>query len=118
MFGANKARQASSHPKWIKKNVPGTESMKILPILVTPCTKAKSGADPQLDNVRYWALDDFRAWATHAIGVLRELKGTFPGEGDLVWRAEAGQRLESEGLTLESIVRDRPMATDAMKIVA
>jgi aromatic ring-cleaving dioxygenase len=117
IFGATKARQASSHPKWMKKNVPGAEAMEILPVLVTPCTKAKSGADPQLDNVRYWALDAFRTWAGHAIGVLRELKGTFPGEGDLFWRAEAGQHLEAEGLTLEAILRDRPMATEAMEIV-
>lgn len=117
VFGATKARQASGHPKWIKKNVPGTEAMEILPALVTPCTKAKSGAVPQLDDVRYWALGDFRAWATHAIGVLRDLKGTFPGEGDLVWRAEAGQRLEAEGLTLEAIIRDLPLATEAMEIV-
>lgn len=117
LFGATKARQASSHPKWIKKNIPGAGAMEILPVLVTPCTKAKSGAAPQLDDVRYWALDAFRAWAIHAIGVLRDLKGTFPGEGDLVWRAEAGQRLEAEGLTLQAIFRDRPMATEAMEIV-
>lgn len=117
VFGAIKARQVSSHPKWMRKNVPGAEAMEILPILVTPCTKAKSGADPQLDNVRYWALDKFRAWAVHAIGVLRDLKGTFPGEGDLLWRAEAGQRLEAEDLTLEAILRNQPMATEAMEIV-
>lgn len=117
VFGATKARQASSHPKWIRKNVPGAGAMEIAPVLVTPCTKAKSGADPQLDDVHYWALDAFRAWAAHAIGALRELKGTFPGEGDLVWRAEAGQRLEAEGLTLEAILRNRPLAPDAMEIV-
>ena len=91
--------------------------MEIFPVLVTPCTKAKLGADPQLDGVRYWALDAFRAWAVHASVVLCDLKGTFPGEGDLVWRAEAGQRLEAEGLTLEAILRDRPMATEVMEIV-
>ncbi len=117
VFGAIKARQASNHPKWMRKNVPGAEAMEILPILVTPCTKAKSGADPQLDNVRYWALDKFRSWAVHAIGVLRDLKGTFPGEGDLAWRAEACQRLEAEDLTIEAILRNQPMATEAMEIV-
>lgn len=116
-FGATKARQASSHPKWIKKNVAGTEAMEISPILVTPCTKAKSGADPQLDNVRYWELNNFRVWAARAIAVLRELKGAFPGEGDLIWRAETLQRLETEGLTLEMILRSCPMATDVMEIV-
>lgn len=117
IFGANKARQASSHPKWIRKNVPGTENMEIVPILVTPCTKAKSGADPQLDNVRYWALNAFVSWANHAVAVLRELKGSFPGEGDLVWRSEAAQRLETENLTLGSLIASLPMAPDAMEIV-
>lgn len=118
VFGAIKARQASSHPKWIKKYVPGTESMEIFPVLVTPCTQAKSGADPQLDNVRYWALNEYANWANHAIAVLRELKGTFPGEGDLLWRDEAYQRLEAEGLTLTAIIERLPMATSAMQIVA
>ncbi len=118
IFGATKARQASSHPKWIKKNVPGAAAMEIHPILVTPCTKAKSGADPHLDDVRYWPLNAFRSWSIRAIGVLRHLKGTFQIEGDLVWRAEAAQRLEAEGLVLEAILRDLPIATNAMEIVA
>ncbi len=118
VFGANKARQASSHPKWIKKNVLGTEIMEVYPVLVTPCTQAKSGADPQLDDVRYWALNEYANWANHAIAVLRELKGTFPGEGDLLWRDEAYQRLHAEGLTLEMIIEKLPMATNVMQIVA
>ena len=63
--------------------------MKILAVLVTPCTKVKSGAEPHLDEVYYWALDEFRTWATHAIIVLRDLKGRLPGESDLVWRIES-----------------------------
>lgn len=117
VFGANKARQASSHPKWIKKFVPGTVSMEIAPVLVTPCTQAKSGADPQLDNVRYWALNRYADWVNNAVAVLRGLKGTFPGEGDLLWRDEAYQRLEAEGLTLEGILKNLPMATSAMQII-
>ncbi len=117
IFGATKARQAASHPKWIKANVPGTAAMEILPILITPCVQAKKGAAPQLDAVRYWLLADFVAWANKAIPVLRNLKGTFPGEGDLAWRAEAQQWLEAEGLTLEALVKALPMATDVMKVV-
>lgn len=117
VFGAVKARQASSHPKWIRKNVPGAADMEIRPILVTPSTKATSGADPQLDDVKYWELADFRSWATKAVAVLRNLKGTFPGEGDLFWRAEAAQRLEAEGLTLDAILRRLPIAAHAMEIV-
>ncbi|MBN9335393.1 DEAD/DEAH box helicase [Devosia sp.] len=117
IFGAVKARQASSHPKWIKKNVPAAAKMDVRPILVTPSVKAKTGADPQLDDVKYWELSAFRTWASAAIAVLRNLKGTFPGEGDLVWRAEAAQRLEGEGLTLFAILKRLPIASDAMEIV-
>lgn len=117
IFGATKARQASNHPKWIKKNISGTEKMNIHPVLVTPCTQAKSGAAPQLDNVHYWALADFRNWTNHAVGVLRALKGSFPGEGDLFWRDAALQRLETDNLTLEKIIKNLPMATSAMKII-
>jgi DEAD/DEAH box helicase/Helicase C-terminal domain len=117
VFGATKARQASSHPKWIQKNVPGTSAMTITPVIVTTCTKAKSGADPHLDGVKYWQLSDFRAWTSHSIAVLRELKGTFPGEGDLLWRAEAAQRLVTEGMTLELILKGLPAATVGMEVV-
>lgn len=117
VFGATKARQVSSHPKWIKKRVPGTAEMTITPVLITPCRKAKSGADPHLEDVRYWGLEEFREWAAHAIAVLRDLKGTYPGEADLVWKAEAASRLEAESLTLASIVEVLPAATEAMEIV-
>ncbi|PLS22527.1 DEAD/DEAH box helicase [Neptunicoccus cionae] len=118
VFGANKARQAASHPKWIKANVPGVGDAEISPVLVTPCTSAKSGAEPHLDDVGYWKLSSFRTWALRATDVLRELKGTFPGEGDLLWRDEAVQKLVNEGLTLEAIIADRPAASAAMQIVA
>lgn len=116
VFGATKARQASSHPKWIKKRIQGTGSMNIVAVLVTPCTQAKIGADPHLDDVCYWGLDDFISWAQRAISVLRELKGTFSGDGDLVWQAEAMNRIEQEGMTIDAITC-RPRASIAMKIV-
>lgn len=117
IFGATKARQAASHPNWIKANVLGTENFDIQPILITPCKQATKGAAPQLGGVRYWLLADFVDWANKAMPVLRTLKGVFPGEGDLAWRAEAQQRLETEGLTIEALLRSLPMALDAMKIV-
>lgn len=117
VFGAVKARQAADHPKWLRKNIKSTQNMDISSILITPCSTAKSGAEPHLDEVFYWVLDEFRTWATHAVNVIRDLKGTFPGEGDLIWRSEAAQRLDSEGLTLKEIKQALPKATEAMKIV-
>lgn len=117
VFGATKARQAAGHPKWLKKMVPGTAEMELVPILITPCKKVKSGAVPHLEDVRYWELSKFREWAIHAIAVLRELKGTYPGEADLAWRAEAASRLETESLTLGGMLRALPSASISMEIV-
>jgi hypothetical protein len=71
-----------------------------------------------LEDVRYWELNEFKEWATHAIAVLRELKGTYPGEPDLAWRAEAESRLETECLTLDRILEKLPVASQAMEIIA
>lgn len=117
VFGAVKARQASSHPKWIRKNVPGASNMEILPVLVTPSVKATSGAEPQLDDVKYWELSAFRDWATAAVATIRTIKGSFPGEGDLLWRSETAERLVAEGLTLETILQRLPIASKAMEII-
>lgn len=117
IFGANKARQASSHPKWLRKNLDGAEQINITSILVTPCTRASSGADPQLGEVLYWRLDRFREWANRAIGVLREMKGAFPGEGDLFWRQQASERLVQEGLDMQSLTERLTLANEAMEIV-
>lgn len=117
VFGATKARQVSSHPRWIKKMVAGTSEMDIRPVLITPCVQAKSGAAPVLDDVFYWHLDEFRAWAFNAIAVLRDLKSTCPGEADLAWRAEAASRLESENLSIKTIVSSLSLAAVAMKII-
>lgn len=117
VFGAVKARQASSHPKWIRKNVSGAADMDIRAVLITPSVKATRGADPQLDDVKYWELSAFRYWATAAVATIRNLKGNFPGEGDLLWRAEAAGRLQAEGLTLAAILERLPIAAEAMEIV-
>ena len=44
---------------------------------------------PHLSEVALWKIDDFRKWADNALTVVRQLRATFPGPGDLVWRAEA-----------------------------
>src|SRR5690606_16062861 len=44
VLDATKARQAFSHPNWIRDHVALPENATILPVLVTPVTKARSGA--------------------------------------------------------------------------
>lgn len=94
VIDATKARQAASHPDWLRENVPGTAEATIQPVLVTPAGKAKKGAMPHLARVALWNLKDFRSWAETALNVIRELRRNFVEHGDLAWRAEAAQKLE------------------------
>ena len=93
VIGATKARQASSHPNWIREHLPGSKNGTIVAVLVSPVTKAKKGAIPHLKLVSYWNLSEFRDWASTAIDTIRELRSTFSEPGELEWRAEAIARL-------------------------
>jgi hypothetical protein len=61
-----KARQASSHPNWMRDHVEACANAEIIPVLVTPVSRAKEGALPHLTGVSLWPLSDFRAWAATA----------------------------------------------------
>jgi len=95
VIDATKARQAASHPDWMREHVPGAVGASIHPVLVTPAKKAKQGAVPHLGRVSYWSLDDFRDWAEETLVVIRELRRSFVEPGDLVWRAQAAEALAS-----------------------
>jgi hypothetical protein len=97
LIDATKARQAASHPEWMKANVPAAADAKILPVLVTPARKATQGAMPSLGRVSYWGLADFRQWAEHALVAIRDLRRTFFEPGDLDWRARAATALSEVG---------------------
>ncbi len=103
-ISADKARQAASHPEWLREHVPATADAEVFPVLVTPATKAKSGATPHLNRVWYWGLDEFRDWAEEALVAVRELRRSFVESGDLEWRAKAAEalisvRADAPGLT-------------------
>ncbi|MDR3383927.1 DEAD/DEAH box helicase [Cupriavidus basilensis] len=95
VIDATKARQAASHPDWVRENVPGASQATIYPVLVTPAKNAKKGAVPHLGRVSHWALDDFRDWAEEALVTVRELRRSFVEPGDLAWRAQAAEALAS-----------------------
>ncbi|WP_314716970.1 DEAD/DEAH box helicase [Sphingobium yanoikuyae] len=114
VFGAEKAKQAALHPDWIKENVTEADGLDISVILVTPCTKAGTGAKPALKKVHYWLLDDFRQWAKDAINTIRELKAKLPPHGDLFWREDAFARLHKDELTQNTIVGRLSIAADVM----
>ncbi|WP_329839703.1 DEAD/DEAH box helicase [Stenotrophomonas geniculata] len=93
VIDATKARQAASHPNWMREHVPAAVDASIQPVLVTPAKKMKEGAAPHLKLVAHWGLDDFRRWADTALVAVRELRRSFQEPGDLVWRAQAARAL-------------------------
>jgi hypothetical protein len=94
VIDATKARQAASHPDWLREHVPGLAGGSVHSVLVTPAQRAKEGAMPSLGRVSFWFLDDFRSWADTALDAVRELRRGFDEPGHLAWRAEAAKALE------------------------
>lgn len=116
---ATKARQAASHPDWIKEHVQGAATASIFPVLVTPATKAKTGAIPHLSRVAYWELDEFLTWSEKVLKGIRELRRHFTEIGDLAWRAQAAEalaELKADAPSLAAWLSSRP-ARDHLKAV-
>lgn len=103
-LSATKARQAGSHPQWIRSNVSIDADAEIYPILVTPVTRAEKGAVPQLSNLYAWPLPDIRSWVGSALGELRKLRRSFVELGDLAWRAQAAEVFEAHQLGAASLL--------------
>jgi hypothetical protein len=106
-----KARQVATHPNWVRANLPIADDATIIPVLITPVSRADPEALPHLGGVVYWPLDDFRNWARVALAAIRDLRREFPGSGDLAWRALAAERYRRDRLDprgLEKLVRSRP----------
>jgi hypothetical protein len=114
-----KARQAASHPAWMRANVAACEGTEILPVLITPVTKVKEGAVPHIKELPLWQLDNFRAWARNAILVIRELRRTFIDPGDLVWRVLAAEAFEQNKLDAHGLfsMLQSNLAVDHMTVV-
>lgn len=100
---ATKARQAASHPAWIRANAPEVNDSIIASVLVTPATRAHPGAIPSLAEVLLWPVEDFRAWAREAVSIIRGLREICPSEADLDWRAKAIETFEAAGLDAHSL---------------
>ena len=120
VIDATKARQAASHPDWLREFVPGAADATVYSVLVTPAKKAKQGAIAHLGHVSHWDIDDFRDWAEGALATVRELRRTFVEPGDLVWRAQAADalatsRADAPGLAAWLAIRP---ARDYLKAVA
>lgn len=99
-----KARQAGSHPNWVEENLGVKANAEIIPVLITPVTKADFDALPHLKRVCYWNLEDFRQWAKTALSVIRALRSSFAEPGDLTWRAQAIESYENHKLAPRSLM--------------
>jgi hypothetical protein len=118
VLSATKARQAASHPDWIKTNLPDLAGAQIVPIVITPCTQATKGAVPSLKRVRYWSRDDFRIWAKNALQTIREIRREFPGPGHLGWRADCAARFKQAKIApaeIENMLSQS--AADVMSVI-
>jgi len=104
-LGTTKARQAASHPAWMRHNIPSCQpaNVEIYPILITPVSKADSGALPHLGEVSLWKMDAFKLWAYEAMATIRELRKTFVESGDLFWRVQAADALQAKRMDVMSL---------------
>lgn len=102
---ATKARQVASHPAWMRDNVASCQEhdVEILPVLVTSVTSLHPGASSHLGEVCLWRLDEFKSWAHDAMALIRELRKKFIESGDLVWRVQAAEAIESNGFGITDI---------------
>jgi len=119
-LGADKARQAAGHPAWMAANkaITHVETDTLYEsVIVTPVTRAEPGAFPHLAAVGLWPLEQLRAWAREALGVVRELRRTLGEDGDLAWRAEAQAKFEQKGYDAASLFRKlgTTKASDSLK---
>ncbi|KOX99937.1 DEAD/DEAH box helicase [Pseudomonas nunensis] len=99
ILSVEKARQAFCHDNWIKENVSGLESSAtIIKVIVTPVTKVAPGGKEHLRDVYHLTPEEFRNFASGALGAIREIRGSLLREGDLDWRARSMALLEGRGL--------------------
>lgn len=104
-LGVVKARQVASHPNWIRNNVTLNDDADVIPVLVSPIAGAASDAAIHLQNVAFWKLSDFQQWARNALQIVRKLRATYPGAGDMLWQSDAMAAYEAAGIDPESLRR-------------
>ena len=116
---AKKARQAASHPAWVKEKLPAAAEANVRSVLVTPTRSAKDGAIPSLRSVGYWNLELFRTWAEQALISIRDIRRTFVEPGDLSWRAQAISALEASGTDAPGLFDQlsKSSAADEMTVI-
>lgn len=105
LLPVTKARQVAGHPNWLRKRLGLTDSVTIIPVLVSGIAGAMPEAAVHLQDVAFWKTQDFRTWATNALVTIRSLRTTYPGAGDLFWREEAMAAYAANGMDPASLAQ-------------
>lgn len=105
LLDAKKARQASSHPNWMRENIESCrkDSVEIIPVLLSPVKYMTEGAASQVNTLMYWNLEQFIEWVPKALSTIKDIRKTFQEPGNLVWRAEAATKLIESNIDIISI---------------
>lgn len=104
VLSPTKAKQALGHKNWLVQNRPELADVDFQTVLVTPVTRIEKGAVPQISTSYVWNLDDYTQWCNQALDSLRQLKGGFKSEDDLVWLANCISELRRNNLTMETLI--------------
>jgi len=73
-LSVEKARQAASHPNWMRANVKEASGCSFLPVVVTPAVRMRRTAGPHAQGFYYWRYVDFVNFTDFALGIIRELR--------------------------------------------
>lgn len=103
-LSTTKVRQAASHEKWIRERLGLSAEALVIPALVTSRKTIDGIALPHGRELRYWHLDDFRAWTQRAIDVLRQARPLYSGRPELSWRGDTAGRLRTAGVDVGSLL--------------
>lgn len=103
-LSVSKARQVSSHDKWIRSKLQLNPDARIVKVLVTPVSSIDAEAVPFVGDVLCWNLLDFRAWSDTALDRVRQLRVGFPEPGDLAWQANAASVLAGNQIAPDYLV--------------
>ncbi|WP_271854193.1 DEAD/DEAH box helicase family protein [Planococcus maritimus] len=99
------ARQASTHESWIREKVTMLKrDAKIETVMITTSKVIDRAAVVHGKNVWYVNRDEFVSWAIKSIEFIRKIRRTYPGNGDLAWRAEVMQTMTEDQVTPQDLL--------------
>lgn len=102
-IGANKVRQAKSHPDWAVSNKFSASRTDCIATLVSPCSSITKGAAPHSESVQFLGVAAATELAKTGVKVLRELWLKYSGPGNIDWRASAIKAFSDAGLAPEML---------------